>query len=79
MTAAMFTNGAPLPVPDVDATEFAKMLREQYRFSYTDITRIMAMYHGQYYSEGTWRRRLRMAGTPRKAHGFGGCRGKLAA
>ena len=62
----------PLPIPDEKALAYARLLRERYRFSYSVIARVMALYHGQYYSEYTWRHRLRAAGSPAKPHGTGG-------
>lgn len=62
MTPSMFNGPAPLPVTADGAVAHARYLRERYQFSYRDISKIMALYHDQWYVAETWRHRLRTAG-----------------
>lgn len=73
MNPLVFTGAAPLPIPPEEAVAHARYLRERYRFRYSDIEKIMGLYHGQFFSADTWRKRLRTAGVPGKRHGVGGC------
>lgn len=61
---ALRTGEPPVPMTRGQADAQALRLRVQYRMPYTEIAKVMGVYHGVWIGSDAWRWRLRQRGAP---------------